>query len=83
MYNSQYQIFISYSRKNAEEISKKINDDLELNGVKCIYDKNLGYTSSIKDFMGNAKKTDFVLMLIDEAFMKSKYCMFENTVICR
>ena len=70
-------IFISYSWKN-ETIVDEIDKSFEKDGVKLIRDKrDTEYKDSFKEFMKKIRLTDSVLMVISDAYLKSKNCMYE------
>ncbi len=71
------QIFISYNWNDSEIINEIDNYFLSI-GLPLIRDKKeLQYKSSIKEFMKKVRKTDYVLMVISDSFIKSSNCMFE------
>jgi len=71
------QIFISYSWKN-ESIVDEIDKSFMRDDMKLIRDKrNTEYKDSFKEFMKKIRETDYVLMVISDAYLKSKNCMYE------
>ena len=75
--NKKPKIFISYSWKD-KNIADSIDNDFKNIGITFIRDiRDLQYKNSIKKFMQKVRKTDFVLMLISDGFLKSKNCMYE------
>ncbi|HEY5534594.1 MAG TPA: tetratricopeptide repeat protein [Ignavibacteria bacterium] len=78
--NTDKTIFFSYSFKD-----KKVVDDIDkdfqgfpgINIKRCVRD--LEYTDSIKEFMKKVRDTDFVFIVISDAFIKSTNCMYEIT----
>lgn len=70
-------IFISYCWKN-ENIVDEIDKSFEKDKVKLIRDKReTEYKDSFKDFMKKIRYTDSVLMVVSDAYLKSKNCMYE------
>lgn len=70
-------IFISYSWENME-IANQIEKDLEVlqfNFKRDVHDIN--YKSSISSFMEEIRNSDFAVILISDAYLKSKNCMKE------
>jgi hypothetical protein len=75
--NKSSKIFISYSWHD-KVIVNKIDNDFESMGISLIRDiKDLENYTSIKKFMKKISGSDFVIIVISEAYMKSKNCMFE------
>ena len=73
-------IFFSYSFKDTEvvdEIDKDFQGFPGINIKRCVRD--LEYTDSIKEFMKKVRDTDFVFIVISDAFIKSANCMYEIT----
>lgn len=72
-------VFLSYSWANS-----KVADEIDnvLLSEKIILQRDIRdikFTDSIKDFMKRIGKSDFVLMLISEEYIKSENCMHEVT----
>jgi len=73
-------IFFSYSFNDTEVVDKIDNDFKTFPGIdikRCIRD--LEYTDSIKEFMKKVRDTDFVFIVVSDAFIKSPNCMYEIT----
>ncbi len=71
------QIFISYSWKDEVEVDK-IDSFFESIGILLIRDKrDVQYKDNLVDHMKRVHTTDFVMMIISDAFLKSPNCMFE------
>ncbi|MCX8131872.1 MAG: response regulator [Clostridia bacterium] len=71
-------IFISYSHKN-RSIVDEIDETFIKYGLSLVRDiRDLVYTQSIREFMKhNVQKSDYVLMLVSEHYLKSRMCMYE------
>jgi len=70
-------IFISYSHKD-KGVAEIIEKDLRPADLQFIRDdRDLQYMGSIQEFMGLIKATDFVMLIISEAYLKSQNCMKE------
>ncbi|MBN2597941.1 MAG: toll/interleukin-1 receptor domain-containing protein [Marinifilaceae bacterium] len=70
-------IFISYCWKN-ETIVNEIDESFAKDGVTLFRDKrDTEYKDSFKEFMKKVRSTDSVLMIISDAYLKSKNCMYE------
>ncbi len=71
------QVFISYCWANETDIDLIDNSFLS-DGITLIRDKReTEYKDSFKEFMKTIRKTDYVLMVISDQYLKSKNCMFE------
>jgi hypothetical protein len=71
------EIFISYCWAN-ETVVNEIDESFLIEGIKLIRDKrDTEYKDSFKEFMKRIRKTDFVLMVISDAYLKSKNCLYE------
>ena len=78
--NTEKTIFFSYSFKDTEVVDEIDKDFQGFPGItikRCVRD--LGYTDSIKEFMKKVRETDFVFIVISDAFIKSPNCMYEIT----
>src|SRR4051812_19256236 len=76
---TQPQIFLSYSWAN-KDIADAIDNDFKSVGITFQRDvRDVNYTESIKDFMHRIGKSDFVVMLISDEYIKSENCMYEVT----
>jgi tetratricopeptide (TPR) repeat protein len=72
-------IFLSYSRKD-EAFVNPIDNDFTAIGIRLKRDvRDIPYQSDINEFMKRVGTSDFVMMIISDNFLKSKYCMFEVT----
>ena len=72
-----YDIFISYSWKDKDEVNK-IDKDFQAIGITFTRDeRDLNYHQSIKEFMKRVRKADYVLMVISDTYLKSRNCMYE------
>jgi hypothetical protein len=70
-------IFISYSHIDSE-IVDRIDLSFKKFGITLIRDeRDVKYRKSFTEFMQNVRKTDYVLMIISDSFLKSRFCMFE------
>jgi tetratricopeptide (TPR) repeat protein len=78
--NIEKTIFFSYSFNDTEvvdEIDKDFQGFSGINIKRCVRD--LEYTDSIKEFMKQVRETDFVFIVVSDAFIKSCNCMYEVT----
>lgn len=72
-------IFLSYSRKD-EAIVNPIDRDFTAMGIRLKRDiRDIPFRADIKEFMNRVGKSDYVLMIISDSFLKLKYCMYEVT----
>jgi len=70
-------IFISYSWADTD-IADIIDKNFEPTGLIIKRDiREIVYKGSIKDYMKQVRSTDFVLLIISDAFLKSSNAMFE------
>lgn len=72
-----YDIFLSYSWAD-EVIANSIDSMFSYYKISLFRDvRDLKYKQSLSDFMRKVRKTDYVLMIISENYLKSKNCMYE------
>lgn len=72
-----FKIFLSYSWANTG-IADEIDRDFKRLGIQFIRDvRDAKYRTSIKDFMHQVGKSDFVLMIISDEYLRSDNCMYE------
>lgn len=78
MVNSLYfKVFLSYSWANTD-VADEIDNDFKKLGIQFIRDvRDAQYRTSIKDFMHKVGKSDFVLMIISDEYLRSENCMYE------
>ncbi len=70
-------IFLSYSWKN-KTIADEIDHDWSQLGLKIIRDvRDLKFKQDLKIYMKGITKTDFVIVLISDDYLKSRNCMYE------
>jgi len=70
-------IFLSYSWSDTK-IADSIDSLFSESGITLFRDvRDLKYKQSISEFMKNVRKTDNVVMIISDNYLKSKNCMFE------
>lgn len=70
-------IFISYSWKEFEA-ANTIDRAFQNVGITIQRDiRGVDYMGSLKEFMKGIRKTDYVIILISDSFLKSSNCMFE------
>lgn len=83
-YESQEKrIFISYSWVN-KDIADLIDEDFLRLGYTLTRDeRDLKYKDSIKEFMQQVGKHDFVIMIISDSYLKSENCMYEVMEVMR
>jgi UDP-N-acetyl-D-mannosaminuronate dehydrogenase len=75
----QLKIFLSYAWANAS-VADEMDNDFKALGITFQRDvRDISYTSSIKDFMNKIGKSDFVVMLISDEYIRSENCMYEVT----
>lgn len=71
------QIFLSYSWKD-NDFANELEQLFTTRGIALIKDtRSLRFKDSIKDFMKKIRKTDYVILLISENYLKSFNCMYE------
>ena len=72
-------IFLSYAWANSD-IADEIDSDFKSIGIQFKRDvRDLEYRKSIKEFMQQIGKSDFVLMIISDEYLRSMNCMYEIT----
>lgn len=77
------EIFISYCWDN-KDIADLIDDDFKKLGYVLTRDeRDIKYKDSIKEFMQQIGKHDFVIMLISDSYLKSENCMYEVMEVMR
>jgi tetratricopeptide (TPR) repeat protein len=79
--NKIKQIFLSYAWANMEVADAVERELTNLGlGITLLRDiRDIGYKSSIKEFMHRVGKSDYVLMLISNEYLQSENCMYEVT----
>lgn len=81
--SQEKRIFISYSWAN-KDIADLIDDDfLKLGYTLTRDERDIKYKDSIKEFMQQIGKHDFVIMLISDSYLKSENCMYEVMEVMR
>lgn len=81
--SSEKKIFISYSWSN-KDIADIVDQDFQELGYTLTRDeRDIKYKDSIKDFMQQIGKHDFVIMLISDSYLKSENCMYEVMEVMR
>lgn len=89
--NEDLQIFFSYAwgddKEEGESREQIVNDlyySLNKNGFNIVRDKvDLGYKGLISDFMKKIGKSERVIIVLTEKYVKSPYCMFELYEVAR
>lgn len=72
-------IFLSYNRLDSD-IADSLDNYFKNIDVVLLRDiRDVGFRGSIKGFMNRIGKSDYVLMLISNEYIKSEYCMYEAT----
>ena len=72
-----FTIFLSYCWAN-EKFANEIDNGFARVGFNLIRDiRQIEYKQSLKQFMKGIRKTDSVIMVISNDYLKSKNCMFE------
>ncbi len=70
-------VSISYS-STTEDIADEIVGVFARRGVSVIRDREMmKYKDNIKTFMASIKEADFVIIILGDGYLKSKYCMKE------
>jgi TIR domain. len=81
--SQEKRIFISYSWTN-KDIADIIDEDFSKLGYPLTRDeRDIRYKDSIKEFMQQIGKHDFVIMLISDSYLKSENCMYEVMEVIR
>ncbi|WP_405157885.1 toll/interleukin-1 receptor domain-containing protein [Paenibacillus sp. FSL H8-0283] len=72
-------VFLSYSWKN-QNVADVLDNLFRKKSIIIKRDvRDVEYRQSIKEFMRQIRKSDYVLLVISEAYLKSVNCMFELT----
>lgn len=75
--NGNSNVFISYAWKNTD-IVDEIDKDFMRVGITLTRDvRDLKDYGSISEFMKSLRDSDYVLMVISDAYLKSRNCMHE------
>lgn len=75
--NNKTSIFISYSWKD-KELVDKLDKELQSLGYNIKRDvRDAQVSESIKEFMKKIRKTDYSIIVLSDAFLKSQNCMKE------
>ena len=70
-------VFISYSWKDKKPVDE-IANTLSFSGVKFILDsRDFKYLQSIREFMKQISKSDYVILVISREYLQSVNCMYE------
>lgn len=70
-------IFISYCHADMSK-ALKVEEDLSATELTLVRDERaLGYTEDLESYMKKIRSTDFALILVSDAFLRSTNCMFE------
>jgi tetratricopeptide (TPR) repeat protein len=70
-------VFLSYNHADITK-ARKIEEDLGATGIVLVRDERaLGYTEDIESYMKKIRATDYALILVSDAFLRSTNCMFE------
>ena len=76
-------VFLSYSWNNKAE-ADEIDNHFQSIGLNFKRDiRDVKYKNSIKEFMHQIGKSDYVVMLISDEFLNSENCMYEVTELTR
>jgi len=77
----QPQLFMSYNWEDeSNEMANNIEKTLPDHGISLIRDKkHLGYGDLIKTFMNRINEANGAIVIISDAYLKSKNCMYELT----
>ncbi|MGI9547556.1 MAG: toll/interleukin-1 receptor domain-containing protein [Flavobacteriaceae bacterium] len=73
------EMYISYAwGGESEEMAIEMEKTLQINKIRLIRDKNdLGYKERIKEFMERIGKSEGVVVVVSDKYLKSRYCMYE------
>ncbi len=73
------EIFISYSRHDdGLAVTEVLDQFFQERGITIIRDnREIGYKESIKDYMQRLGRGKYVVVVLSDAYFKSKSCMFE------
>ncbi|MDJ0599376.1 MAG: toll/interleukin-1 receptor domain-containing protein [Crocosphaera sp.] len=79
MINQSHEIFVSYAwERQSQEIVEQLSIAFKTKGINLIKDKqNLAYKESITDFMKCISKSNIIIVVISDQYLKSENCMFE------
>lgn len=70
-------VFLSYNHADITK-ARKIEEDLGATGIVLVRDERaLGYTEDIVSYMKKIRATDYALIIVSDAFLRSTNCMFE------
>jgi tetratricopeptide (TPR) repeat protein len=70
-------IFLSYCHKN-KNIADRIDEDFRAIGITFHRDdRDVQYGDSFKQFMGTIARSNFVILLISDEYLRSRSCMYE------
>lgn len=70
-------VFLSYSH-NESSYAVRLDEALTAHHISVLRDKkNLKKNDCISSFMEHGSHSDYVVLLISDAYLKSSYCMFE------
>ncbi|MEE9355680.1 MAG: toll/interleukin-1 receptor domain-containing protein [Methylococcaceae bacterium] len=76
-------IYVSYNWKveNEKKIVEKLEAACQQRGIILLRDKNeVNYKDSIRSYMNELASGDAIILVLSDAYFKSRYCMYE---ICR
>ena len=78
MLKEEREVCVSYSRKDGREIADKVCETLKARGINAIRDEeDLKYKGSLRKFMQRISEGRYVITIISDEYLKSKYCMEE------
>lgn len=79
MINKSREIFVSYAWEcQSQDIVEQLSIAFKTKGINMINDKqNLGYKESIINFMKLIGRSNSVIVIISDQYLKSENCMFE------
>ena len=75
--------YLSYKRRGqGEAVVNRLDTTLTRRGLTVRRDKReIPYRGSIEDFMRRLGGAEFVIIVVDDAYLRSRNCMFELTAI--
>ena len=84
--DAKTEVFISYARGDSETedgkkrklIVDKVHNTLKEKGYNVVIDtEKIGFRDNIKDFIRNLGKSKYIVIVISDKYLKSKWCMME------
>jgi formylglycine-generating enzyme len=88
--DAKTEVFISYARGDNESedgkkrklIVDKVHNTLKEKGYNVVIDiERIGFKDNIKEFIKNLGKSKYVVIIISDKYLKSKWCMMEIVLL--